>query len=118
MSNTLPPTPTSPGLSGRRKGFKTHPTLPLSAFTPQSTGAGEQFPLPPDPSTIYPAKVIDAHVLAASGDLSNWSAQVDEALKGKIGGVVVSLHGAEPSAIEGLLARYVLVYLILRSVKF
>ncbi|THH33232.1 hypothetical protein EUX98_g1009 [Antrodiella citrinella] len=105
MSNALPPTPTSPGLSVRRKGLKTHPTLPLSAFTPPSTGTGEQFPLPPDPSTIHPTNVIDAHVIAPSGDLSDWFAQVDEALKGKIGGAVLSLHGAEPSAIDDLLAK-------------
>lgn len=61
--------------------------------------------MPPDPRTIHPEKVIDAHVITPSGDLSNWHAQVDEALKGKIGGAVLSLHGADPSAVEGLLAK-------------
>lgn len=105
MSSGLPPTPNSPGVGARRKGPKILPTLPLSAFSPPSTGTGEQFPLPPDPDTVHPSSVIDAHVVTPSGDLSTWHAEVDEALKERIGGTVVSLHGAEPSAIEGLLER-------------
>ena len=109
MSSALPPVPPSPGVGARRKGPKALPTLPLSAFSPPSTGVGEQFPLPPDPNTIHPDKVIDAHVIAPSGELSTWHGEIDETLKGKINAAVLSLHGAEPSEVEGLLQKYVLV---------
>ncbi|RPD54067.1 hypothetical protein L227DRAFT_580845 [Lentinus tigrinus ALCF2SS1-6] len=99
MSTTaaLPPTPKSPGHSvgARRKGPKQLPTLPLSAFTPPNTGTSDKFPLPPSPSTIQPEEIVDAHVIAPTGDLSSWKSQAGQNLGGRIRGVVVSLHGAE-----------------------
>ena len=91
----LPPTPKSPGVGARRKGNKQHPTLPLSAFTPPNTGTSDRFPLPPSPSAIQPEGIVDAHVIAPTGDLSSWKSQAGQNLGGRIRGVVVSLHGAE-----------------------
>ncbi|TCD60938.1 hypothetical protein EIP91_009272 [Steccherinum ochraceum] len=108
MSSSLPPTPispTAPSVGARRKGPRVLPTLPLSAFTPPSTGVGEQFPLPPDPNTIHPNSVIDAHVITPSGNLSNWHAEIDEALKGRLGGAVLSLHGATPGEVESVISK-------------
>jgi len=47
--------------SGRRKP-KNLPSLPMSAFSPPSTGTSDMFPLPPTPSTIFPGEVVDAHL--------------------------------------------------------
>ncbi len=98
MSTTaLSPTPRSPGLpsvGARRKGPK-HPTLPLSAFSPPNTGTSERFPLPPSPSTLQPEEIVDAHVIAPTGDLSSWKSQAGQNLGGRIRGLVVSLHGAQ-----------------------
>ncbi|KAH8079429.1 hypothetical protein BXZ70DRAFT_649793 [Cristinia sonorae] len=92
-----------PGVGARRKAPKSLPTLPLSAFSGPSTGTGEQFPLPPNPTTIHPEKVIDAHVIAPSTDLAAWHAEVDEVLKDKIAGVVLSLHGLSASEVQSVL---------------
>ncbi|KAI0360863.1 hypothetical protein OH77DRAFT_1418895 [Trametes cingulata] len=97
---TLPPTPKSPGVGARRKGPKQLPKLPLSAFTPPNTGTSEQFPLAPSPSSLQPEEIVDAHVIAPKGDLSSWKSQVGQNLGGRIRGVVLSLHGAEPADVE------------------
>ncbi|KAI0768799.1 hypothetical protein BD413DRAFT_478776 [Trametes elegans] len=96
----LPPTPRSPGVGARRKGPKQLPKLPLSAFTPPNTGTSDQFPLAPSPSALQPKEIVDAHVIAPSGDLSSWQSQVGQTLGGRIRGVVLSLHGAQPAAVE------------------
>ena len=88
----LPPTPS---VGARRKGPKQLPTLPLSAFTPPNTGTSDRFPLPPSPSAIQPEGIVDAHVIAPTGDLSSWKSQAGQSLGGRIRGVGVSLHGAE-----------------------
>ncbi|TFK84119.1 hypothetical protein K466DRAFT_589170 [Polyporus arcularius HHB13444] len=100
MSSTtaLPPTPRSPGLpsvGARRKGPKQLPTLPLSAFSPPNTGTSERFPLAPSPSTLHPEEIVDAHVIAPTGDLSSWKAQAGQNLGGRIRALVLSLHGAQ-----------------------
>jgi hypothetical protein len=100
MSSALPPVPPSLGIGSRRKGSKTLPKLPLSVFTPPPSGSSDKFPLAPSPSTIHPAKVIDAHVVAPGGDLSKWQQETSQALGGKLAGAVVSLCGTEPSQIE------------------
>ncbi|KAJ7251531.1 hypothetical protein B0H12DRAFT_1119421 [Mycena haematopus] len=91
---TLPPQPPSPGFGNRRKGLKkTLPSLPLSAFSPPNSGTGEFFPLPPSPSAVHPAVVVDAHVLIADADdsFASWKKETGEELAGRVGGVVLSL---------------------------
>ncbi|KZP18695.1 hypothetical protein FIBSPDRAFT_791574 [Athelia psychrophila] len=95
-----PPSPPSVGM--RRKGLKTLPKLPLSAFS--HTGTSEQFPLAASPSTINPDQVIDAHVVAPTGDLVQWKKEAGEALEKRIGGVVLSLQGTEEADIEKTIA--------------
>jgi hypothetical protein len=92
MSTTIPPPPTSRGDGKSRKG----PRLPLSVFTsPPNTGTSESFPLP-SPSTLHPTTVIDANVLASDGDvdLTQWKKEAGQALAGRVGGIVLSLPGA------------------------
>ncbi|KAF7971866.1 hypothetical protein HWV62_19739, partial [Athelia sp. TMB] len=89
-----------PSLGLRRKGIKTLPTLPLSAFGPPGSGASGASPLPPSPSAIHPDQVIDAHVVSLTGDLSQWKKEAGETLETRIGGVVLSLQGTDPTEIE------------------
>ncbi|KAI0779901.1 hypothetical protein C8Q74DRAFT_1261831 [Fomes fomentarius] len=96
----LPPTPKSPGVGARRKGPKQLPTLPLSVFTPPNTGTSDKFPLLPSPSALHPEEIVDAHVIAANGDLSTWKSQAGQNLGGRINGVVLSLHGAQAADVE------------------
>ncbi len=96
----LPPTPKSPSVGARRKGPKQLPTLPLSVFTPPNTGTSDKFPLPPSPSALHPEEIVDAHVIAANGDLSTWKSQAGQNLGGRINGVVLSLHGAHAADVE------------------
>lgn len=98
------PVPPSPGFSTRRKA---PPKLPLSAFSPPPSGSSTGFPAQPDPSTVHPTKVIDAHVVAPGGDFSKWSAEAGEALGSKAAGVVVSLSGTAPSEVEKAIELYV-----------
>jgi len=93
MSTVIPPTPPSPGVGTRRRGPKSLPRLPMSAFTPPNSGSSEKFPLPPSPSTVHPEKVIDANVIVLDGDLnlSEWKQEAGQVLGGRIGGVVLSL---------------------------
>ncbi|KAG7098660.1 hypothetical protein E1B28_000576 [Marasmius oreades] len=93
MSTVLPPQPTSPGVGIRRKGPKSHPSLPLSAFTPPNSGTSERFPLPPSPSTVHPEKVLDASValLSSDDDLSQWKVHAGQTLGIRIGGLVAAL---------------------------
>ncbi|KAI0633806.1 hypothetical protein C8Q77DRAFT_813500 [Trametes polyzona] len=99
-TTTLPPTPKSPSVGARRKGPKQLPKLPLSAFTPPNTGTSEQFPLAPSPSSLQPEQIIDAHVIAPSGDLSTWRSQSGQKFGDRIKGVVLSLHGAPSAEVE------------------
>ncbi|KAI0644395.1 hypothetical protein C8Q79DRAFT_1011451 [Trametes meyenii] len=101
-TETLPPTPKSPGISvgARRKGPKELPKLPLSAFSPPNTGTSDRFPLAPSPSTLQPEDIIDAHVIAPNGDLANWQSQVGQSFGGKTRGVVLSLHGVPQAEVE------------------
>lgn len=99
----IAPTPTSPGR--RRKGPKTLPRLPLSAFSPPNSGTSDRFPLPPSPSTLHPDNVIDAHIVATNGDLSQWKQEAGKVLGGRIGGVILSLEGKQPSEFEQTIAE-------------
>lgn len=85
----------SPGLSGRRKGPKPHPKLPLSVFTPPASNASDRFPLAPSPSSVHPKKVIDAAVK----DVSSWKSESATAFGTKSDGVVATLQSTND--IEG-----------------
>lgn len=106
MSTEIPPTPPSPGVGLRRKGPKTLPRLPLSAFSPPNSGTSERFPLPPSPSTVHPESVVDAHVVLSDEDLTltQWKKEAGQVLGGRIGGVVLSLPEA---GLEKAIAEYV-----------
>ncbi|KAF7315574.1 hypothetical protein MIND_00072700 [Mycena indigotica] len=90
--------PPSPGVGQRRKGPKTLPRLPLSAFSPPNSGTSERFPLPPSPSTVHPESIVDAHVLLTGTDatLADWKKEAGEALGGRVGGLVVALPDGQP----------------------
>ncbi|KAL0563875.1 hypothetical protein V5O48_018185 [Marasmius crinis-equi] len=102
MSSVLPPTPTSPGVGIRRKGPKTLPRLPLSAFSPPNSGTSDRFPLPPSPSTVHPERVVDANVALTDDDVSvaRWKKNAGEVFAGRVGGLVVILPNAGPNVKE------------------
>ncbi len=106
MASVQPP-PRSPGVGARRKGPKVLPRLPLSAFTPPNSGTSDRFPLPPSPSTVHPAKVVDANVISSISGLTAWNSEVGQVLGGRIGGVVLSLRGSSPDAVRETLASSV-----------
>ncbi|KAF8806433.1 hypothetical protein BYT27DRAFT_7190988 [Phlegmacium glaucopus] len=87
---------TNPSL--RRKFPKDLPKLPLSAFTPPNSSALESFPLPPSPSTLQPAQVIDANIVSNDIYYSQWKKEAGQILGGKIRGVVLALPASEISA--------------------
>ncbi|KAF8967847.1 hypothetical protein BDZ97DRAFT_1801529 [Flammula alnicola] len=86
-----------------RKFPKDLPKLPLSAFTPPNSGTLESFPLPPSPSTLLPAKVIDANVVSKDVSYSQWKKEAGQALGSKIRGIVLALPGSE---LEKAFAEY------------
>ena len=81
-----------PGVGTRRKGPKSLPTLPLSAFSPPNTGVSDSFPLPPSPSTVHPDFVIDASV---RDSIPEWKKQTTGSLDGRVSAVVVKTTDAE-----------------------
>src|SRR6266702_638836 len=89
---TLPKLPPSPGVGARRKGPKSLPTLPLSAFSPPNTGVSDNFPLPPSPSTVHPDSVIDASV---RDSIPEWKKQTAGSLDGRVSAVVVKASDGE-----------------------
>jgi len=90
-------------LPPRRKQPKDLPKLPLSVFTPPNTGTQESFALPPSPSALHPAQVIDANVVSKDVNYSQWKKEAGQALGSKIRGVVLALPGAElESALKDL----------------
>jgi hypothetical protein len=83
---TLPNPPMSPGVGARRKGPKSLPTLPLSAFSPPNTGMSDSFPLPQSPSTVHPDRVVDASV---RGSILEWKEQTNGSLASRVSAIVV-----------------------------
>jgi hypothetical protein len=97
---TMSPSVLAPGVGMRRKGPKSLPRLPLSAFTPPNTGTSDRFPLPPTPSNVHPSVIIDAHVIPShDGDLSQWKREIGLTTGGKVGGAVLSLVDAEQNTV-------------------
>jgi hypothetical protein len=83
--------PPSPGVGARRRGPKSLPKLPMSAFTPPNSGTSDRFPLPPSPSTLHPDKVIDAFAYADGNGLQQWNIEAGQSLSGRMDGVVIRL---------------------------
>lgn len=99
-STALPPVPPSPGVGARRKGPKSLPRLPPSAFSPPNTGTSDKFPLAASPSVVHPDKVIDAHAVWVK------DGQVPEIVgEGKEEGVVVSLVGLNEEEVAAAIER-------------
>jgi hypothetical protein len=106
MMDTLTNPPISPGVGARRKGPKSLPTLPLSAFSAPNTGISDSFPLPPSPSTVHPDCVVDASV---RGSILEWKEQTSGgALKDRIRAVVVKASESELEGFEPLRYNYLL----------
>lgn len=78
----------------RRKGLKDFPKLPLSVFTPPNSSAGDSFPLPPSPSALHPAKVIDANIMTKDVRYTQWKKEAGIPLAEKTTGVVIALPDA------------------------
>jgi hypothetical protein len=72
------------------------PRLPLSAFSPPNTGTSDSFPVPRSPTAVEPQSVIDANVIVYDSDLSlaQWKSETGQSLVTRIGGIVISLPGA------------------------
>ncbi|OCH88275.1 hypothetical protein OBBRIDRAFT_96672 [Obba rivulosa] len=102
---SLPIPPMSPGVGARRKGPKSLPRLPMSAFSPPNSGTSDMFPLHPSPSTVQPEEIVDAYVVAPEGDLSHWKAQAGEVLASRIAGAVVHVQTQEPSEVESIVQK-------------
>jgi len=81
-----------------RKYPKDLPKLPLSAFTPPNSSALESYPLPPSPSTLQPAQVIDANVVSNDINYNQWKKEAGQNLGSKIRGVVLALPASEINA--------------------
>jgi hypothetical protein len=63
--------------------------LPLSAFTPPSTGTADRFPFPPSPTSVAAESIVDANVVVSSADLIQWKSEATSELKDKIYGIVL-----------------------------
>ncbi|KAH9994944.1 hypothetical protein BJV74DRAFT_914501 [Russula compacta] len=94
--------PVSPGVGARRKGPKSLPTLPLSAFSPPNTGVSDSFPLPQSPSTVHPDRVVDGSV---RGSILEWKEQTSGSLGGRVSAVVVKANESELEGLESQAAE-------------
>jgi len=107
MMANLPNPPMSPGVGARRKGPKSLPTLPLSAFSAPNTGFSDSFPLPPSPSTVHPDRVVDASV---RGSILEWKEQTSGTLGGRVRAIVVKASDGELEGfVSSLLSFSVLI---------
>lgn len=82
---SAPPTPLTPST----RKHKVPPALPLSVFTPPSTGTADRFPFPPSPTSVTAESIVDASVVVSSADLDQWKSEATSELKGKISAVVL-----------------------------
>jgi hypothetical protein len=111
VDQSIPPPPPSPGVAQRRRGPKSLPRLPISAFTPPNSGTAESFPCPPSPGTAHPIVIVDGHVVATPAQLPQWKKDAGEVLSEKIGGVILSLQGNE-SLVQKTLEEFVPFFLL------
>ncbi len=91
VTSTNPPA--SPGVGVRRRGPKSLPTLPPSAFSAPNTGISDSFPLPQSPTTVHPERVVDANVRCS---IPEWKEQTNgSSLAGRVGAVVVKSNASD-----------------------
>ena len=88
---SVPPTPLTPST----RKHKVPPALPLSVFTPPSTGTADRFPFPPSPTSVTAQSVVDASVVVSSADLGQWNSEATAELRGKVSGVVLVVKGGD-----------------------
>ena len=82
---SVPPTPLTPSTRKHR----VPPALPLSVFTPPTTGTADRFPFPPSPTSVTAQTVVDASVVVSSADLGQWNSEATAELRGKVSGVIL-----------------------------
>jgi len=88
---SVPPTPLTPST----RKHKVPPALPLSVFTPPSTGTADRFPFPPSPSSVTAQSVVDASVVISSADLGTWNSEATAELRDKVSSVVLVVKGSD-----------------------
>ncbi|KAF8590964.1 hypothetical protein K439DRAFT_1644488 [Ramaria rubella] len=90
----------------RRKGPKTLPRLPPSAFSPPNSGTSERFPLPPSPSTTHPVAVIDGYV-SANEVLQDWKENIGHSAPRKVNGIVLALPaGSSADVVDQIVQKH------------
>ncbi|KIK28015.1 hypothetical protein PISMIDRAFT_7955 [Pisolithus microcarpus 441] len=98
MSPTSSPIPSPRLASGRRKGPRNLPKLPLSAFSPPNTGTSDTFPFPPTSSAVVPSGIIDSHlrVSAIPDGVNRYKSDIGQLVLEKVEGVVLLIEN-QPS---------------------
>jgi hypothetical protein len=104
LTTPLTPPPISPGVGARRRGPKSLPTLPPSAFSPPDSGISDSFPLPQSPTTVHPERIVDARVRCS---IPEWKEQVNGSSigGGRVGAIVVK---TSESDLEGFVTFFFL----------
>ena len=97
---TLTSPPISPGVGARRRGPKSLPTLPPSAFSAPNTGISDSFPLPQSPTTVHPESNVDASVRCS---IPEWKEQINGSSLGggRVSAIVVKAKAGGESELEG-----------------
>ncbi|KAI6121507.1 hypothetical protein F5141DRAFT_1186718 [Pisolithus sp. B1] len=90
--------------SGRRKGPRNLPKLPLSAFSPPNTGTSDTFPFPPTSSAVVPTGIIDAHlrISAIPDGVNRYKGDIGQLVLEKTEGVVLIIENQPSDDIAGL----------------
>lgn len=85
-------------MTPRRRG-KDIPRLPLSAFSPPSTGTSDTFPIPPTPSLIVPSGVVDSHLQISLDAAGRYDADIAHLQSARKRAVVLSSGGHSAESI-------------------